>query len=126
MFAKNSIFSLISLVVFIALAAVSSYLYNGSSEKSAELDETALVGKIKVVAEMAWQAGGSWLVDVSEFEQGPDSSQVTGKNSESWPEWRSKLQEEWDKSGTGQPDFLSYISEEIEKIRNNIQDLLAN
>jgi hypothetical protein len=97
-FLRHTSFSLVTLVVFLALAAIASYLYSGPPGERVELNENALWQKISA----SWKSKNNGIF----AEKNPESNiydNYAGGEGGAGGAWWNNLKErfltEWEKSG---------------------------
>lgn len=111
-FFRHASFSIVTVIVFLALAAIASYLYSGSPDKSADIDESRLWQKIS----NSWEAAkykGFFMGGSSEFNTDNDSA---GSSNLSWLDrWeglKDRFRKEWEQSG--QKEDFTYQAGQID------------
>ena len=116
MYSKNFILSLVSVVVFAALAAISVLVYRGDTSRSVELNESEAALKAEAVmaalAHLIDKAGGRQTVE--------EGKQILEQ--EAAPVFET-LQDEWRKNARLELILLSNIKENTSKIKQSVQEV---
>jgi len=114
MFAKNFILSLVSLVVFAALAAISTFVYQGGTEQSVEINERDLVNRARSGIERIWH-----------FTDGQPETENTQNSEALEATFSDRFMSEWKKDSETERDIMAYISEKTKKMKNIISEAFS-
>lgn len=114
MFAKNFILSLVSLVIFAALAAISAFVYQGSTEQAVEINERDLLNRARSGIERIWH--------FTDGQSGVENSQANEVLEATFSE---RFMSEWKKDSDTELDIMAYISENTKKIKNIISEAFS-
>lgn len=120
-FVRQTSLSLLTLVVFLVLTAIASYLYSGPPGQKMELDDNRLWSKLsdswRAVSQIGQSPADDRVPDTSGQQAGYDSSQSLWANVKArfWTEWESSAAS--DNYWAGSPDLEANLALTADKIK---------
>lgn len=129
---RNSLGSLLMIVIFLVLIAIAAVSYGSNSEQKAEMEKNIFWQKTFAVLEIVKKTGLGLIsmglgkkTDNSDtpgtmvsyddnapqvVEAATPSASVNEKTGNSWTEMVSKIKEEWQKGGEAEPNYSAAVS----------------